>query len=221
MPDILSSDTMKIDTQVLRRLREERSWTQEHLAAVSGVSLRTIQRIEREGNASAETRLSLAAAFGVDVSVFAEQTESLAGQPLPLPGGCPSRSETESANPWNSFLRHLAIYLMVGSYLLYRDYSANHALLWAYWPLMGWGIGVALHGWKTWKRSHRAHSPESIPTTKSLGERYGVYLIMSAVFVALDLSSSGKLTWAFYPILGWGAGLFLTGFGRRKGSVRT
>lgn len=49
-------DTMKIDPEIIRHLREERAWSQEHLAAVTGLSLRTIQRVESEANASAETR---------------------------------------------------------------------------------------------------------------------------------------------------------------------
>jgi transcriptional regulator with XRE-family HTH domain len=216
MPDILSNDNMKIDTQVLRRLREERSWTQEHLAAVSGVSLRTIQRIEREGNSSAESRLSLAAAFGVDVSILAGQSENTLGVPTQPVDVVPFESEKPSQGSLDSFRRHLAIYLLVGTFLVYRDWSINHTLLWAYWPLMGWGIGVALHGWKTWNRRRGMRAEETGSATKSFVERYGVFLIMSVVFVGLDVSSSGKLTWAFYPILGWGAGLLLARFGSKR-----
>ncbi len=73
MTDLLCTDAMKIDSQKLRGLRDERSWTQEHLATVAGLSLRTVQRIEREGNASSDSRLALAAAFGVDVSSLSEE----------------------------------------------------------------------------------------------------------------------------------------------------
>jgi transcriptional regulator with XRE-family HTH domain len=58
-------ELMKIDPEQVRKLREVRAWSQEHLAAVAGVSARTIQRVESEGAASAETRLAIAAAFGV------------------------------------------------------------------------------------------------------------------------------------------------------------
>jgi transcriptional regulator with XRE-family HTH domain len=57
---------MKLDTDLVRKLREDRGWSQEHLAAVSGLSARTVQRLEAEGNASLESRSALAAAFGVD-----------------------------------------------------------------------------------------------------------------------------------------------------------
>jgi transcriptional regulator with XRE-family HTH domain len=59
---------MKLNTQLIKKWREEKCWSQEHLASVAGLSLRTIQRIEREGNASTESRMALASAFNVDSS---------------------------------------------------------------------------------------------------------------------------------------------------------
>ncbi|MGY6631014.1 MAG: helix-turn-helix domain-containing protein [Wenzhouxiangella sp.] len=56
---------MSINAEQVRSLREARSWSQEHLAEVAGLSLRTIQRVEAEGRGSRETKLSLAAAFDV------------------------------------------------------------------------------------------------------------------------------------------------------------
>lgn len=52
---------MMIDPENLRALRLSRGWTQSHLADAAGVSLRTVQRVERDGNAASETVLSLAA----------------------------------------------------------------------------------------------------------------------------------------------------------------
>lgn len=57
---------VKLDVRLVRKLREDRGWSQEHLAAVSGLSARTIQRLETEGNASLESRSALAAAFKVE-----------------------------------------------------------------------------------------------------------------------------------------------------------
>lgn len=57
---------MRLDTDLVRKLREDKGWSQEHLAAVSGLSTRTVQRLEAEGSASLESRSALAAAFGVD-----------------------------------------------------------------------------------------------------------------------------------------------------------
>ena len=59
---------LKIDADTVRILREEKSWSQEHLASASGLSVRTVQRVESDGIGSAETRLALAAALGVPVA---------------------------------------------------------------------------------------------------------------------------------------------------------
>jgi transcriptional regulator with XRE-family HTH domain len=59
---------MKINGDVVRAFRERKSWSQEHLANASGLSVRTVQRVEVEGIASAETRLALAAALDVPVA---------------------------------------------------------------------------------------------------------------------------------------------------------
>ena len=58
---------MKINGEAVRALRERKSWSQEHLASAAGLSVRTVQRVETEGIASAETRLALAAALDVPV----------------------------------------------------------------------------------------------------------------------------------------------------------
>ena len=58
-------EVMKISSAVVRRLRTDRGWSQEQLAIASGLSLRTIQRVEADGTASMGTKVSLAATFGV------------------------------------------------------------------------------------------------------------------------------------------------------------
>jgi transcriptional regulator with XRE-family HTH domain len=59
---------MNVDSSYIKRERERRAWSQDHLAEVTGLGLRTIQRIEKTGAASYESARSLAAVFGVDVA---------------------------------------------------------------------------------------------------------------------------------------------------------
>lgn len=58
---------------LVKSLREQRSWTQSHLAQVTGLSDRTIQRIESDGTASKESLLALASAFEIDVTTLSEE----------------------------------------------------------------------------------------------------------------------------------------------------
>jgi len=54
---------MQIDSHRIKLLREQRAWSQSHLAEVADLSLRTIQRIEKHGVASYESARALAAIF--------------------------------------------------------------------------------------------------------------------------------------------------------------
>ena len=53
----------KADAEKIKRWREERHWSQEHLAELAGIGLRTLQRIEKGEPAAKETLMALASAF--------------------------------------------------------------------------------------------------------------------------------------------------------------
>ena len=52
----------------LKSMRVENGWSQEKLASVTGLSLRTIQRIEKDGKCSVESKLAIAAALNMTPS---------------------------------------------------------------------------------------------------------------------------------------------------------
>ena len=54
----------------VKELRRERSWSQEQLADLSGLSLRTVQRIEAAGKAGDGSLKALASAFEIDESAL-------------------------------------------------------------------------------------------------------------------------------------------------------
>jgi len=58
---------------VLKKMREKRTWSQEQLAEMSGLSVRTIQRIEAGNKASLESLKSLASVFEVKVSTLEQE----------------------------------------------------------------------------------------------------------------------------------------------------
>jgi|SRR6185503_3460016 len=59
---------MHIDSNRVRTERERRAWSQEHLAEVAGLSLRTVQRVESSGSASFETARAIAAVLDLEVA---------------------------------------------------------------------------------------------------------------------------------------------------------
>jgi transcriptional regulator with XRE-family HTH domain len=62
----------------IRLQRESRGWTQEHLADVSGIDVRTVQRAERGERLSADTLRGLAAAFDITVAELRKMPKQVA-----------------------------------------------------------------------------------------------------------------------------------------------
>ena len=58
---------MQLQRKIIKQLRDNRAWTQQHLADACGISLRTIQRVEKYGNASHDTALGLASVLEVEL----------------------------------------------------------------------------------------------------------------------------------------------------------
>lgn len=61
---------MKINANMIKTLRTNKNWSQEQLSELSGLSLRTIQRLESGSNASIESLKVLAATFEVDPNLL-------------------------------------------------------------------------------------------------------------------------------------------------------
>lgn len=52
------------------------------------------------------------------------------------------------------FWQHLVVYVLVNALLIVVWWvtSNGDAHFWPLWPLLGWGIGLALHAWDTFRR---------------------------------------------------------------------
>ena len=70
-----------VDKKRVRKFRNHRAWSQDHLASASGLSLRTIQRIENDGSCSLESKKALAGVFNIkpsDLDIQVDAIENLA-----------------------------------------------------------------------------------------------------------------------------------------------
>ena len=66
---------MSISVTKIVSFRKSRGWSQEKLAAMSGLSERTIQRVEKDGSGSLDTKMALATAFDVSPAELNEKVE--------------------------------------------------------------------------------------------------------------------------------------------------
>jgi len=69
---------MKVNSPLITQLRNSKAWSQQQLSEISNLSLRTVQRVEKSGNASQETIKSIASAFELNVDeLLIVQTETI------------------------------------------------------------------------------------------------------------------------------------------------
>jgi hypothetical protein len=50
------------------------------------------------------------------------------------------------AQELKEFYQHLVVYVLVNAFLFVINWLTSRGTWWFYWPLFGWGIGVAAHG---------------------------------------------------------------------------
>jgi transcriptional regulator with XRE-family HTH domain len=111
---------MDLDKEILKSQRDRRAWSQTQLAEVSGLSLRTIQRIEKTGVASQESTKSLAAVYECSITELMTQTP-------------PKQLESKftfSKMSSKAKLIHLLVLLPVLSISLYLYWAGHSSSTW-------------------------------------------------------------------------------------------
>lgn len=129
---------------IVKKLRLQRNWSQEELAHFSGLSIRTIQRMEKGKPANVESYKSIAAVFEVNVEdikpELAMNTESN--------NTLISREETEAfeyVQGLKAFYLHLMTFIVVMTFLVVLNHITTPHYYWFKWAALGWGVGIALH----------------------------------------------------------------------------
>lgn len=124
----------------IQKLRLKKGWSQQQLADASGLSARTIQRIESGQPASTETLKSIAAVFEVDFSSLNPEPPMTTPPERPI-----ERQEAEAfehVRKLRRFYLQVLRYLLVCSLLLAINLSTSRHTLWVLWPMAGWGLAL-------------------------------------------------------------------------------
>jgi transcriptional regulator with XRE-family HTH domain len=134
---------------LIQKLRLKHGWSQRQLADASGLSVRTIQRIENGQPASTETLKSIAAVFEVDFSTLDPE------QTMTTSAATPAERQEEEAFRYVRSLRrfyvHLLQYVVVCLALVAVNLIASPRYPWVLWVIGGWGLGVALHAFRVFR----------------------------------------------------------------------
>lgn len=139
---------------LIQKLRLQRGWSQQQLADFSGLSTRTIQRLENGQHASIESLKSLAAVFEVDFQTL--QGEPTMSPAIPATAPVPESVATASASrdeeealqyvrKLKGFYRSLLLYALVIPLLTAINAWHSPQHWWVIWPALGWGLGLLVH----------------------------------------------------------------------------
>jgi len=123
-----------INLRDIKKMRLERHWSQDQLAEMSGLSIRTIQRIENGENAGLESLKSLAAVFEINItdSDKAQEMEQI-------------RKEEEYVQNLKGFYKLFAVAIL--SLVVPFILAVNDSSFWSVflWVLLSWGVLLVIY----------------------------------------------------------------------------
>ena len=132
---------------IVRKLRLQRGWTQDQLAEFAGISVRSVQRIERGADASLETLKGLAAVFEVDLSTLQAGAEPMQTD---TSIAADEKEAIEYVKGIREFYTHLFLFAVFTTVFLGAfgtkfgfDNAKVQMLVVAF---AGWGLGLIVHG---------------------------------------------------------------------------
>lgn len=132
----------------IQKYRLQRGWSQEQLAELSGLSARTIQRLERGQTPSLDSLNALAAVFDVDLSRLQEPEMDTAMNTTAINTDFRADEALALAHvrKVKSFYMHLGQYVVVIAALAVVNLVTSPHYLWFLWAAGSWGVGVLTHG---------------------------------------------------------------------------
>jgi len=123
-----------INLRDIKKMRLERHWSQDQLAEMSGLSIRTIQRIENGENAGLESLKSLGAVFEINIadSDKKEEIEQI-------------RKEEEYVQNVKGFYKLFAVAILslVAPFIIAINDSSNWNVF--LWILLSWGVLLGIY----------------------------------------------------------------------------
>jgi transcriptional regulator with XRE-family HTH domain len=128
---------------LIQKMRLQRGWSQEQLAELTGLSVRTIQRVERGQNPSAESLKAIAAVLDVDFGALREaHMTATVNQAVTADEALALARVRKIKSFYIHVIQHVVIIgcLAVANVVTYRGY------VWVGWAALPWVLALALHG---------------------------------------------------------------------------
>jgi transcriptional regulator with XRE-family HTH domain len=127
---------------IVQEMRLKKGWSQQQLADISGLNVRTIQRIEQGQSASLESFKALGAAFDVD---FSDLQEDSVRNIVSTPEQTEVFLAFRQVRKIRGLYSHVMSYVVVMSGLAAINLILMPHRIWFIFPLLGWGVGLLSH----------------------------------------------------------------------------
>ncbi len=116
-------------------------------------------------------------------------------------------SDSDSANTWQGFLRHLGVYVIViGGLGLLNLLTDPGGYPWFLWPAMGWGVGLAFQ----LRGIILSELTNLNDEWRSFANHFSAYAIIMGLLMGIYLMSDpGGYPWFLWPAMGWGIAVAL------------
>jgi transcriptional regulator with XRE-family HTH domain len=124
---------------IIRKLRLQNGWSQEMVAEMSGLSVRTVQRIEQGKKSSMESLRSLAAVFEIDIVNLTEGSH-MTGVKENI--SAEEERVIKQVKEIKGFYTHLIQFVVIVSALAFINYKTMPNYYWVIWVMIGWGAGI-------------------------------------------------------------------------------
>lgn len=90
---------------------------------------------------------------------------------------------------------NLTAYLAVSTVLLWINFDTSPQYLWAKWPIIGWGIGVAFHGLSVLLSSTKIN--------KGFSYHLAAYILVNALLIFVNFNTYPQYLWFKFPLIAW------------------
>lgn len=127
----------------IQKMRLKRGWSQQQLADASGLSSRTIQRIEAGHPASTETLKSIAAVFEVNFSTL--RSESDMNTEAQKNNELLEQLAFKKVRRLKEYYSHLLIYVVMNVSCAVLNFLTTPEYLWFVGMTIFWGLGLTIH----------------------------------------------------------------------------
>ncbi len=151
---------------IIQKLRLEKGWSQQQLAEMTGLSKRTIQRIENGNTPSVESVKSLAAVFELDFAVLNEALAENLQDTKTIVGNTDQEKQNtlQLTNKEKKAYRHirelkdfyidLFTFLIVIAFLTLLNWYVSPDYWWVVWVALAWGLKIILRAVRVFMNPH-------------------------------------------------------------------